>query len=153
MRDDANDLTDPLSPNQLGDQVRAAVGRLYRRFRNERPVGDLGDAAFDVLAYLHKSGPQTLTALSERAGVTPASMSQSINRLAAADYIRRVPDAGDRRKVWIEPTEVGAELAGTTRAIRNAWLEARLEGLAEEDRAVLARACALLLAIADDRRR
>ena len=32
----------------LGGQVRSAVGRLYRRFRNERPEGSLGDAALDV---------------------------------------------------------------------------------------------------------
>ena len=33
----------------LGAQVRSTVGRLYRRFRNERPEGGLGDAALDVL--------------------------------------------------------------------------------------------------------
>ena len=29
----------------LGAQLRSAVGRLYRRFRSERPEGGLGDAA------------------------------------------------------------------------------------------------------------
>jgi hypothetical protein len=29
----------------LGGQVRSTVGRLYRRFRSERPEGGLGDAA------------------------------------------------------------------------------------------------------------
>ena len=43
----------------LGGQVRSAVGRLYRRFRSERPDGGLGDAALAVLSYLHKHGPQT----------------------------------------------------------------------------------------------
>ena len=49
----------------LGGQVRSAVGRLYRRFRSERPEGGLGDAALAVLTRLHKHGPQTLTELSE----------------------------------------------------------------------------------------
>ena len=64
----------PASANdeQLGGQVRAAVGRLYRRFRSERPAGSLGDAALDVLTYLHKHGPQTLTGLSEQGRVSPA---------------------------------------------------------------------------------
>src|ERR1700749_4961538 len=60
----------------LGGQVRSTVGRLYRRFRSERPEGSLGDAALEVLTRLHKAGPQTLTELSELARVSPASMSQ-----------------------------------------------------------------------------
>jgi len=144
----AGGTTDTVGP--LRDELRVAVGSLYRRFRAARPPGDLGDAAFDVLSYLQKSGPQTLTALSERAGVAPASMSQSVNRLAADDYIRRVPDPDDRRKVRIETTESGAELARTTRAIRNAWLDVRIARLTDDDRAVLERACALLRTIAGD---
>src|SRR5271167_4139619 len=81
----------------LGGQVRAAVGRLYRRFRSERPEGSLGDAALEVLTYLHKRGPQTLTELSEQGRFSPASMSQTVNRLTSAGYAVRTRDTGDRR--------------------------------------------------------
>jgi DNA-binding MarR family transcriptional regulator len=133
----------------LGGQVRTAVGRLYRRFRSARPEGDLGDAALAVLTRLHKHGPQTLTELSEHDRVSPASMSQTVNRLTSAGYAVRTRDPDDRRKVLFSTTAEGDELASEARARRNAWLDQRLQALSAEDRAVIARAAALLASIAD----
>ena len=133
----------------LGGQVRSAVGRLYRRFRSERPDGSLGDTALAVLTRLHKHGPQTLTELSEHDRVSPASMSQTVNRLTSAGYAVRTGDPDDRRKVLFSTTAEGDELASAARAQRNAWLDQRLQALSAEDRAVIARATALLSKIAD----
>jgi DNA-binding MarR family transcriptional regulator len=133
----------------LGGQVRSAVGRLYRRFRSERSEGSLGDGALEVLTRLHKHGPQTLTELSEHDRVSPASMSQTVNRLTSSGYAVRSRDPGDGRKVLFSATAAGHELADATRAQRNAWLDRQLRVLSAEDRAVLARATVLLAAIAD----
>ena len=133
----------------LGGQVRSAVGRIYRRFRSERPEGSLGDAALAVLSRLQKHGPQTLTELSEQDRVSPASMSQIVNRLTSAGYAVRSPDPDDGRKVLFSTTATGNELASAARAQRNAWLDQRLQALSAEDRAVIARATALLSSIAD----
>src|SRR5580658_8065343 len=133
----------------LGGQVRSAVGRLYRRFRSERPEGGLGDAALAVLTRLHKHGPQSLTGLSEHDRVSPASMSQTVNRLTSAGYAVRTRDPDDRRKVLFSATAEGDGLASATRAQRNAWLDQRLQALSAEDRAVVARATELLSSIAD----
>jgi DNA-binding MarR family transcriptional regulator len=133
----------------LGGQLRSAVGRLYRRFRSERPEGGLGDAALAVLTHLHKHGPQTLTELSEHDRVTPASMSQTVNRLTSAGFAIRTRDPGDGRKVLFSATAEGDELASAARAQRNAWLGEQLRALSAEDRAVIARAAALLSSIAD----
>jgi DNA-binding MarR family transcriptional regulator len=133
----------------LGGQVRSAIGRLYRRFRSERPEGSLGDTALEVLTRLHKHGPQTLTELSEHDRVSPASMSQTVNRLTSAGYAVRTRDPGDGRKVLFSATAEGDELASAARAQRNAWLDQRLQALSTEDRAVIARATAILSGIAD----
>ena len=133
----------------LGGQVRSAIGRLYRRFRSERPEGSLGDAALEVLTRLHKHGPQTLTELSEHDRVSPASMSQTVNRLTSAGYAVRARDPGDGRKVLFSATAEGNELASAARAQRNAWLDQRLRALSAEDRAVITRATAILSRIAD----
>jgi DNA-binding MarR family transcriptional regulator len=133
----------------LGAQVRSAIGRLYRRFRSARPEGGLGDAALAVLTRLHKHGPQTLTELSEYDRVSPASMSQTVNRLTSAGYAVRTRDPDDRRKVLFSATAEGDELASAARAQRNAWLDQRLRALSAEDRVVIARATALLSSIAD----
>jgi len=133
----------------LGRQLRTAVGRIYRRFRSERPEGSLGDTALDVLTRLHKRGPQTLTELSEHDRVSPASMSQTVNRLTSAGYAVRTRDPHDGRKVLFSTTAQGDELASAARAQRNAWFDERLRALGAEDRALLARAAALLNRIAD----
>ena len=133
----------------LGGQLRSAVGRLYRRFRSERPEGSLGDAALAVLSRLHKRGPQTLTELSEHDRVSPASMSQIVNRLTSAGYAVRTRDPADGRKVLFSATAEGDELAGAARAQRNAWLEEQLRALSAEDRAAIARATTLLSHMAD----
>ena len=133
----------------LGGQLRSAIGRLYRRFRSERPEGSLGDAALAVLSRLHKRGPQTLTELSEHDRVSPASMSQIVNRLTSAGYAVRTRDPADGRKVLFSATAEGDELAGAARAQRNAWLEEQLRALSAEDRAAIARATELLSRMAD----
>ncbi len=138
-----------VAESDLGGQLRSAIGRLYRRFRSERPEGGLGDAALAVLTHLHKHGPRTLTELSEHDRVSPASMSQTVNRLTSAGYAARARDPGDRRKVLFSATAEGDELAGAARAQRNAWLDERLGALSAEDRAIIARATAVLATIAD----
>ncbi|WP_236792201.1 MarR family winged helix-turn-helix transcriptional regulator [Amycolatopsis sp. GM8] len=150
MRKDATDgRSTEAQEADLGGQVRSAVGRLYRRFRSERPEGSLGDAALAVLTRLHKHGPQTLTELSEHDRVSPASMSQTVNRLTSAGYAVRARDPDDGRKVLFSATAGGHELAGAARAQRNAWLDGQLRALSAEDRAVIARAAALFTSIAD----
>jgi DNA-binding MarR family transcriptional regulator len=134
----------------LGEQVRATVGRLYRRFRSERPDGELGDTALEVLTWLHKVGPQTLTQLSTQAGVAPGSMSQTVNRLTSAGFATRQGDPDDRRKVLFTTTPAGATLAADARARRNEWLEARLAMLSAQERALVAEACDLLDRVASD---
>jgi DNA-binding MarR family transcriptional regulator len=141
--------TDTTTEDGLVGQVRSMVGRLYRRFQSERPEGTLGDAALDVLGWLYKTGPQTLTQLSEIARVAPASMSQSVNRLTAGGYAIRSPDASDRRKVLFSVTAEGAELALAARLQRNAWLDSRLSVLTAEDQKTIARACAILTEVAN----
>ena len=137
------------SESDLGTQLRAAVGRAYRRFRSERVEGSLGDTALAVLVRLHKHGPQSLTELSDFGRVTPASMSQTVNRLTSGGYAIRVADASDRRKVRFCPTPEGAVLAAGEISRRNAWLDAKLNLLSAEDRAVIARASELMCEFAD----
>jgi DNA-binding MarR family transcriptional regulator len=145
------DVTAPgaIDDDELGIAIRTGVSRIYRRFRAERADGELGDAAMAVLAHLERSGPQTLTALSDYDRVTPASMSQIVNRLTSAGYATRNADPSDGRRVLFATTPEGSALAIADRARRQAWLVGRLAELHDDDRAVLARATLLLQHIAD----
>ncbi len=133
----------------LSLDVRRAVGGMYRRLRSERPPGDLGDAALEVLVWLHTDGPRTLKELSERARVTPASMSQTVNRLTSSGYAERTADPGDGRRVLFRLTRTGEALARAARERRHAWLAARLAALDPDERAALERASAILQRIAE----
>lgn len=145
-RDDGT--TDP-GVSTLGHEVKVAVSRLWSRLRSERPDGDLGDGALEVLARIDRGGPQTLTALSERHRVTPASMSQTVNRLTSMGYAVRVPDPADGRRVLITATDEGQRFSQEARARRNGWIDARLDELTDDERAVLARASEILTRLAD----
>ena len=131
--------------------VKRAVSRFYTRIRSERPPGDLGDGALEVLARVEKHGPHTLTELSDFYRVTPASMSQSVNRLTSSGYAERVRDPADGRRVLIAATDEGARLSVEARGRRDAWISAHLDALGDADREVLRRASELLLRMADDR--
>lgn len=126
------------------------MSRFYRRVRSQLAAGELGETALTVLTRLDDEGPQTLTALSQAFQVTLASMSQTVNRLTEAGYAVRSPDPDDGRRVRLAATPAGSRLARDSRARRHAWLQARVATLGPDDRAALARAAALLSAIADD---
>lgn len=114
-----------------------------------RGSSELGDAALDVLVVLSKTGPLTLTALSERQRVTPPTMSQIVNRLTADDYVERRRDPDDGRRVLIATTPAGDQLLAEIRARGIAWLDEQLTRLDDDERATLATAARLLREIAE----
>lgn len=61
----------------------------------------------DGLHVLHQGGPATAAELARRIGLTPGSVSRMIDRLDAADCIKRIDDPHDRRRVLIEATAGG----------------------------------------------
>lgn len=148
MRHPATEPSTPAIP-ELSARVRAAVAHLYSRFRSERTHGEIGDAAIFALTQLLKAGPLSLSELSERAHVTPGSMSQTVNRLTAGGLAVRGRDPQDGRRVLFSLTAEGDRLASEVRAQRAGWLNARLAELTDDERAVLARAAEVLERIAD----
>ena len=67
-----------------------------------------------------------------------------------ADFTDPTPTfSGDGRKVLFSATADGHELASAARTQRNSWLDEQLSALSAGDRAVIARAAALLSSIAD----
>jgi DNA-binding MarR family transcriptional regulator len=50
-------------------------------------------------------GPLSAGQLAERSGLSPAAMTTLIDRLTKKGYVRRVRDAHDRRRVFVELTD------------------------------------------------
>ena len=83
----------------------------------------------------YRSAP---TAICEVLGRTTGGMSLTLDRLESAGLVRRLPDPGDRRRVVVEATELGVDLAKQVNADLHAWEESL--GLSDAQREDLARA-------------
>jgi DNA-binding MarR family transcriptional regulator len=57
-------------------------------------------------------GPQTASAIAAQTRLTPAAVTALIDRLAERGFVRRRPDANDRRKVMVEAAEAAHAMAG-----------------------------------------
>lgn len=143
--------TDPDALRELDEAVTRAVAAVYRRFRTERASGELGDAAMATLGHLHRYGAKSLGALSEHEKITPASMSQTVNRLVDLGLAERAADPTDGRRVLIVLTEQGHELAAVSREQRHRWFRESLAALSDDERDVLGRAAGILSGIAERR--
>ena len=95
----------------------------------DRVLGDIvGASGISVADYLvlgvvrrspdHRSAP---TAICEVLGRTTGGMSLTLDRLEAAGLVRRLPDPRDRRRVVVEATPAGVDLAKRVNADLHAW--------------------------------
>jgi len=90
-------------------------------------------ADFQCLHTVVHDGPTTAGHIALRVALTPGSVSRAIDRLEAANCVRRIPDPSDRRRTLIEATPDG--LATITRyyAGMTARTEEYLSGLSHND--------------------
>jgi DNA-binding MarR family transcriptional regulator len=68
-----------------------------------------------------EGGRSAPTAICEVLGRTTGGMSLTLDRLAAAGWVRRSPDPGDRRRVVVELTDEGLRLATAVNAELHEW--------------------------------
>lgn len=87
------------------------------------------------------------TAICEVLGRTTGGMSLTLDRLESAGLIRRLPDPGDRRRVVVEATDTGIDLAKQVNANLHAWEDSL--GLSDAERTDLALAIGSLTAAID----
>jgi DNA-binding MarR family transcriptional regulator len=115
----------------------------------ERITAELGLTLSDylVLGVIRRSpeGRSAPTAISDVLGRTTGGMTLTLDRLEAAGWLRRSPDPIDRRRVVVELTPAGLDLATRVNAALHAW-ELRLD-LPGPPRAVLTAVEALTDAI------
>jgi DNA-binding MarR family transcriptional regulator len=115
-------------------QVLSRISRLARHLdiarRGAFTEHGLESWEFDVLSALRRQGPPlqlTPGALLRATLVTSGTMTNRIDRLAAANLVRREPDPRDKRGVLVTLTEPGRER-----------VDAALDGLLRRERVLLA---------------
>ena len=119
----------------------ARLGRVSARVTRavEEVLGEHGLAVgeFDVLATLRRSGePHEMTpsALARVLMLSPAGMTNRIDRLEASGLVARRPDPADRRSSWVVLTAEGRSLVDAAVTDHVANEAALLAGLTKADR-------------------
>ena len=94
---------------EAGEEVRRQQVA-YDRF-HDAVAGYLKINRTDLrcLDLLDLRGPLSAGDLSEATGLSTGAVTVMLDRLERAGYVRRVRDPGDRRRVYVEPTELAAK--------------------------------------------
>jgi DNA-binding MarR family transcriptional regulator len=134
----------------LAADLRALVGKLKRRLREQAHDGDLTASQISALVRLDKDGPLTVTALARAEGVRPQSMGPTISALEDAGHVGRAPDPLDARQTLLSLTPRCRDWIAASRTARQDWLvHAILGQLAPIEQRHLASAIELLKRLVD----
>lgn len=116
------------APNRAEALLRE-IGELYTivlRIARQSNADDEAMTATQRLALIEieATGPIRLRTLAGRMDTTPATATRAVDALAAAKFVVRKPDPGDRRGVLVEATARGRRWAGRRRALLQEVLDA-----------------------------
>jgi DNA-binding MarR family transcriptional regulator len=137
-----------MTRDSLAAALAADFERIVGLFRSLSPASGLSMTAAATLAGIERLGPQRLTVLATREGVTQPAMTQLISRLEDSGLVRREPCAEDGRVVLVDITEQGRATLAHRRSARAERLAAIIAQLSPDHRAALAAALPALDALA-----
>ena len=91
-----------------------------------------------MLRHLAEHGRATTSELAAVVQVSPQAISLAARELERLGFVVRVPDAEDRRRIWIELTDAGRQKLAQEFAAGHGWLDrAIVERLTPEERKTL----------------
>ncbi len=120
-------MTDDAAPQDesralaMAGELRALIGQLKRRLREQGSLGDFTPSQINALVRLEQA-PATTTALAQAQGIRPQSMSAVIAGLEAAGLVAGASDPGDGRKTIWSITQAARDQVTALRAARADWL-------------------------------
>ena len=132
----------------LAAALAADLERIVGLFRSLSPASGLSMTAAATLASIERLGPQRLTVLAAREGVTQPAMTQLISRLEDTGLVRREASPEDGRVVLVVITDEGRAVLARRRSVRTGKLAGIIAQLGPEHRDALAIALPALDALA-----
>ena len=132
----------------LAAALTTDLEQIFRLFRSLSPASGLSMTAAATLAGIERLGPQRLTVLAAREGVTQPAMTQLISRLEESGLVRREASPEDGRVVLVVITDEGRAVLARRRSVRSERMAAIIAQLGPEHRAALASALPALDALA-----
>jgi DNA-binding MarR family transcriptional regulator len=141
----------PPRTSVLATELRALVGKLKRRLREQAAPGDLAPSQISVLLRLEREGPSTSSNLARLEGMRPQSMGTVIAPLEAAGLVNGAPDPADGRQTILSLTDACRKWIEEGRAARQDWLTRVLQTrLSPQEQDKLGEAVELLKRLVDD---
>jgi DNA-binding MarR family transcriptional regulator len=141
-------LPGTMALDALAAALATDLEQILRLFRSLSPPSGLSMTAAATLASLERLGPQRLTLLAAREGVTQPAMTQLISRLEESGLVRREASPEDGRVVLVVITDDGRATLARRRAVRTERLTGIIAQLGPDHRAALASALPALDALA-----
>jgi DNA-binding MarR family transcriptional regulator len=129
-------------------RLRMTLGRLGRVLRQQNDEG-LSYALISLLFNIGRNQPISAGELAASEGVSPPSVTRSLNRLIELGYVSRVPDPADRRAALIRLTSRGVKEREKVLRSREVWLEEHLERLSPDELTTLLAALPALERLCD----
>jgi DNA-binding MarR family transcriptional regulator len=126
-----------VTPTELAAALTVDLERIMGLYRSLAEPGGLSLTAAATLAAIERLGPQRLTALAAREGVTQPAMTQLISRLEDAGQVRRESDPDDGRVVLVAITDAGRATLAHRRDTRAGRLVSILAQLSPDHLAAL----------------
>jgi DNA-binding MarR family transcriptional regulator len=142
------DLSGTMALDSIAVALAADFERIVGLYRSLSPASGLSMTAAATLASIERLGPQRLTLLAAREGVTQPAMTQLISRLEESGLVRREPSPDDGRVVLVAITEQGRATLAHRRSARAERLAGIIAQLSPDHRAALAAALPALDALA-----
>jgi DNA-binding MarR family transcriptional regulator len=137
-----------MAPDSIAAALSADFERIVGLLRSLSPASGLSMTAAATLAGIERLGPQRLTLLAAREGVTQPAMTQLISRLEESGLVRREPSPDDGRVVLVVITEHGRATLAHRRSARAERLTGIIAQLSPDHRAALCAALPALDALA-----
>jgi len=123
--------------DELAGVLAADLERIVGLFRSLTPPSGLSITATATLTSLERLGPQRLTVLATREGVTQPAMTQLIGRLEDGGLVRREASPEDGRVVMVVITDEGRATLAGRRAARTERLAGIITQLTPAERTAL----------------
>ena len=139
------------------DKLVSWYGRIFfachrRHVRDPKTKKVLSAHQAGILDHLDEIDGISLFTLANHLGVTPSTMSLSVQRLVDGGYVRRDPDPDDARRIQIRLTRSGERVKQQQSVLDPQLVEAMLHRLSPVDRAAALRGLALFAHAADELR-
>jgi DNA-binding MarR family transcriptional regulator len=119
-------------------EILSLAGAIDQDCANRLAPHKLSEGKF-VLLFLLQNAPDSLSPheLSERAGVTRATITGLLDGLERDGFLKRHADTQDRRKLTIRLTSEGARLAQQLFVEHTTWIASLMSDLSADEQAVL----------------